>query len=58
VIGAVPALADGAPYVLGRVAGALLATGQLVAVGPLVATAAWTFALLVLAVWRFGHQEL
>jgi hypothetical protein len=57
VIGAVPALADGAPYVLGRVAGALLATGQLVAVGPLAATAAWTFALLVLAVWRFSHQE-
>jgi ABC-type transport system involved in multi-copper enzyme maturation permease subunit len=58
VIGAVPALADGAPYVLGRLAGALLATGQLMAVGPLVATAASTVALFAVTVWRFSQQEL
>jgi ABC-type transport system involved in multi-copper enzyme maturation permease subunit len=57
VLGAVPALAHGAPYVLGRIAGALLATGQLVAVGPLAATAVWTLLLLTVAVWRFTQQE-
>jgi ABC-type transport system involved in multi-copper enzyme maturation permease subunit len=58
VVGAVPALADWAPYVLGRVAAALVATGELVAVGPLLATAAWTVALSAVAVWRFARQEL
>jgi ABC-type transport system involved in multi-copper enzyme maturation permease subunit len=57
VIGAVPALAHGAPYVLGRIAGALLVTGQLVAVEPLAATAVWIAVLLTSAVWRFTHQE-
>jgi hypothetical protein len=58
VVGAVPALAPWTPYVLGRVAAALLATGQLVAVGPLLATVGWAAALTAVAVRGFAGQEL
>lgn len=58
VIGAAPSLADWMPYVLNRVAAAVLVTGALPAAGPVLATAGWTAALVVAAVWRFRRLEL
>jgi hypothetical protein len=58
VVGALPWLADWMPYVLGRVAAALLATGDLLAVGPPLATVVGAIALTAAAVWRFSRQEL
>lgn len=58
VVGLAPWTADGVPYLLSPVAGALLASGGVVAVGPVVATIAWTVVLTAAAVLRFGRQEL
>jgi ABC-type transport system involved in multi-copper enzyme maturation permease subunit len=53
-----PWAADAMPYLVNRVGAALLATGDVAAVGPLLATAGWTVALAGAAVWRFNRQEL
>lgn len=58
VFTAAPWMADWMPYVLSRVAAALLATGELVAVGPPLAAVAGAVALTAVAVWRFARQEL
>lgn len=58
VVAAAPWAADGMPYLLNRVAGALLATGELAAIGPPLAAVAGAVALAAVAVWRFAHQEL
>lgn len=58
IVGLAPWAADGMPWLLGRIAAALLATGTLVAVWPVVATAVGTVALTALAVGLFGRQEL
>ncbi len=53
-----PWAADVLPYLTNRVAAALLVTGDLVAVGPVLATAVTTVALAALAMWRFARREL
>lgn len=58
LVAAAPWAADGLPYLLNRVAAALLATGELTAVGPAVATGVATAVLAAVAVWRFNRQEL
>ena len=55
---AAPWTAHVSPYVVGRLAAGLLATGELMAVGPLLATVACTGMLLKLALWRFAGEEL
>jgi hypothetical protein len=46
------------PWMLGRIAGAYLGDGVLVTPGPMLATIAWTVALLVVAMWRLDRTEL
>jgi hypothetical protein len=58
VVTAAPWTADAMPYLTGRVAAALLATGEMAAVGPPLAAAAAAVALAAVAVWRFARQEL
>jgi hypothetical protein len=58
VLGAAPGLADWVPYLLNRVGAALLVSGDLVAVGPVLATVVWTAVLTMAAVWRHARQEL
>jgi ABC-type transport system involved in multi-copper enzyme maturation permease subunit len=58
VVTAAPWMADGMPYLLNRVAAALLATGELAAVGPPLAAVAGAVVLAAVAVWRFAQQEL
>jgi ABC-type transport system involved in multi-copper enzyme maturation permease subunit len=58
LVTAVPWAADGMPYLVNRVAAALVATGVLAAPGPALATAVATAALAAVAVWRFNRQEL
>lgn len=54
----VPWTADLLPYLSNRVAAALLVTGEVVAVGPVLATAVATVVLAAVAMWRFAHREL
>ena len=53
-----PWIADGMPYLAGRVAAALLATGELATVGPPLTATASAVALTAVAMWRFSRQEL
>ena len=58
VTASLPWVAGVNPYLLGRLAGGLLSTGELMAVGPPIAAAAATVVLLAVAIWRFTRQEL
>ena len=58
VVTAAPWTAHVSPYLLARLAAGVLATGELMAVWPVVATMGWTLLLVVVAVWRFQRQEL
>lgn len=56
LVAAAPWLADGLPYLLPRVAAALLATGDLAEAGPAVATAVAAAAFTAVAVWAFDRR--
>jgi ABC-type transport system involved in multi-copper enzyme maturation permease subunit len=58
VVAGAPWLADLVPYVLNRVAAAVLISGELPTLTPILATVAWTVLLLGASVWRFDRQEL
>lgn len=58
LVGFVPATANWLPYLINRVAAALLVSGEVVMVWPVIATVVYTLALTAVAVWRFDQREL
>jgi hypothetical protein len=53
-----PAVVEWLPYLVNRVAAALLVTGEVVAVGPVIATGIYTVALTAIAIAAFDRREL
>lgn len=58
VSAALPQIIAFNPYMTGRIAAGLLATGQVAVAGPLFVAAALTVVLVTLAAWRFSRCEL
>jgi hypothetical protein len=58
IVAVAPWAANISPYLLPRLAAGLLVTGDLLVTWPVFAVVGWAAALLAIAIWSFGRQEV